>query len=45
MKFFIRQTARNIVRHRKKSILHILIGVMTVLILDVYAGNMDSTSP
>lgn len=43
MKFFIRQTARNIVRHRKKSILHILIGVMTVLILDVYAGNMDST--
>ncbi len=43
MKFFMRQTARNIVRHRKKSILHILIGVMTVLILDVYAGNMDST--
>lgn len=43
MKFFIRQTARNIVRHRKKSILHILIGVLTVLILDVYAGNMDST--
>lgn len=30
-------------RHRKKSILHILIGVLTVLILDVYAGNMDST--
>lgn len=43
MKFFIRQAARNIVRHRKKSILHILIGVLTVLILDVYAGNMDST--
>lgn len=43
MKFFIRQTARNIVRHRKKSILHILIGVLTVLLLDVYAGNMDST--
>lgn len=43
MKFFIRQVARNIVRHRKKSILHILIGVLTVLILDVYAGNMDST--
>ena len=43
MNFFMRQTARNIVRHRKKSILHILIGVMTVLILDVYAGNMDST--
>lgn len=43
MRFFIRQTARNIVRHRKKSILHILIGVLTVLILDVYAGNMDST--
>lgn len=43
MNFFMRQTAGNIVRHRKKSILHILIGVMTVLILDVYAGNMDST--
>ena len=43
MKFFFRQTARNIVRHRTKSILHILIGVLTVLILDVYAGNMDST--
>lgn len=43
MKFFIRQAARNIVRHRKKSILHILIGVLTVLILDVYAGNMNST--
>lgn len=43
MKFFIRQAARNVVRHGKKSILHILIGVVTVLILDVYAGNMDST--
>ncbi len=30
-------------RHRKKSILHILIGVLTVLILDIYAGNTDST--
>ena len=37
MKFFMRQTVRNIARHRKKSILHILIGVLTVLILDVYA--------
>ena len=43
MSFFIRQTARNIVRYRKKSILHILIGVLTVLILDIYAGNIDST--
>lgn len=43
MKFFMRQTARNIARQRKKSILHILIGVLTVLILDIYAGNMDST--
>lgn len=43
MKFFIRQAARNIARQRKKSILLLLIGVLTVLILDVYAGNMDST--
>lgn len=43
MNFYIRQIARNIVRHRKKSILLILVGVLTVLILDVYAGNMDST--
>lgn len=43
MKFMIRQTARNIVRHGKKSTLHILIGMLTVLILDVYVENMDST--
>ena len=43
MKFFMRQTVRNIARHGKKSILHFLIGVLTVLILDVYSGNMDST--
>lgn len=43
MKFFIRQTARNIARQRKKSILLILVGMLTVLILDIYAGNMDST--
>lgn len=43
MKFFIRQTIRNLARQRKKSILLLLIGVLTVLILDVYAGNMDST--
>lgn len=43
MKFFISQVIRNIVRHRKKSILHMLIGVLTVLILDIYAGNLDST--
>ncbi len=41
--FFIRQTVRNIGRHKYKSILHILIGVLTVLILDVYAGTMDGT--
>lgn len=43
MKFFVRQTARNLVRHKYKSILHVLIGVLTVLILEIYAGNMDST--
>lgn len=43
MKFFIRQAARNLARQRKKSILLLLIGALTVLILDVYAGNMDST--
>lgn len=43
MRFFIRQTARNIVRHPYKSILHVLIGVLTVLILELYAGNLDST--
>ena len=43
MKFFVRQTVRNLARQKKKSILLLLIGVLTVLILDVYAGNMDST--
>ncbi len=43
MKFLFRQAAKNLVRHGKKNILHILIGVLTVLILDIYAGNMDST--
>lgn len=43
MNFFIRQTARSIARHKYRSILHILIGMLTVLILDIYAGNMDST--
>ena len=43
MKFFFRQAAGNIVRHKYKSILHVLIGVLTVLILDIYAGNLDST--
>ena len=41
--FAIRLIARNVSRHKYKSILHILIGVLTVLILDIYAGNMDST--
>ena len=41
--FAIRMIARNVSRHKYKSILHILIGVLTVLILDIYAGNMDST--
>lgn len=43
MNFFIKQMVRNLARQRKRSILLILIGVLTVLILDVYAGNMDST--
>lgn len=42
--FAIRMIARNVSRHKYKSILHILIGVLTVLILDIYAENMDSTS-
>lgn len=42
--FAIRLIARNVSRHKYKSILHILIGVLTVLILNIYAGNMDSTS-
>lgn len=43
MMFIITQTARNLVRHGRKNILHLLIGVLGVLILDIYAGNMDST--
>lgn len=43
MKFFIRQTARNLVRHKYKSLLYLLIGVLTVFLLAVYAGNLDST--
>ena len=43
MKFFIGQTARNLVRHKYKSLLCLLIGVLTVFLLAVYAGNLDST--
>ncbi len=43
MKFFIRQTARNLARHKYKSLLYLLIGVLTVFLLAVYAGNLDST--
>lgn len=43
MTFFFRQTIRGIVCHKYRSILHILIGVLIVLILDIYAGNMDRT--
>lgn len=40
---FVRLIGRNVSRHKYKSILHVLIGVLIVLILDIYAGNMDST--
>ncbi|MDE7232495.1 MAG: hypothetical protein K2N37_05430, partial [Lachnospiraceae bacterium] len=43
MKFFIRQTTRNLARHKYKSLLYLLIGVLTVFLLAVYAGNLDST--
>lgn len=43
MKFFIRHTARNLARHKYKSLLYLLIGVLTVFLLAVYAGNLDST--
>lgn len=39
----IRLIGRNVLRHKYKSILHLLIGVLIVLVLDSYAGNMDST--
>ncbi|MDE7357971.1 MAG: hypothetical protein K2N39_00825, partial [Lachnospiraceae bacterium] len=39
----IRLIGRNVSRHKYKSILHILIGVLIVLILDIYAGNMERT--
>lgn len=43
MKFFIRQTVRNLARHKYKTVLYLLIGVLTVFLLAVYAGNLDST--
>lgn len=43
MKFFIRQTARNLARHKYKTVLYLLIGMLTVFLLAVYAGNLDST--
>lgn len=43
MIFAMRQIGRGVVRHKYKSVLTGLIGVMTVLLLDIYAGNMDST--
>ena len=39
----IRLIGRNVSRHKYKTILYILIGVLIVLILDIYAGNMDKT--
>lgn len=39
----MKQAYRNLIRHYKKSILSVFIGVVTVLLLLIYAGNMDST--
>lgn len=38
----MKQAYRNLIRHYKKSILSVFIGVVTVLLLLIYAGNMDS---
>lgn len=43
MIFNIRQIRRGIARHKYKTILTGLIGVLSVLLLHIYAGNMDST--
>lgn len=43
MTFYIRQIGRGIVRHKYKTILTGLIGVLSVLLLHIYAGNIDST--
>lgn len=43
MTFYIRQIWRGIVRHKYKTILTGMIGVLSVLLLHIYAGNMDST--
>ena len=43
MIFMIRQIGRGVVRHKWKSILSALIGVLTALLLNIYAGNMEST--
>lgn len=38
----MKQAYRNLIRHYKKSILSVFIGAVTVLLLLIYAGNMDS---
>lgn len=43
MVFTLKQIGRGITRHKWKSILSLLIGVLTILLLDIYAGNMEST--
>ena len=43
MMFEVMQIGRGIARHKCRSILSGLTGVLTVLLLNVYAGNMDST--
>ncbi len=41
--FHIRVIERNIARHKYQSMLYLAIGALTVLLLAVYAGNLDST--
>ncbi len=39
----MRLAFRNLTRHYRKSILSAAIGILTVLLLVIYAGNIDST--
>lgn len=42
-KLSLRLAGRNLIRHYKKSILSVMIGMLTVILLVIYAGNIAST--
>lgn len=43
-KLLCRLAGRNLIRHYAKSILSVMIGMLTIILLIIYAGNIASTN-